>query len=223
MPFEDKVRDIINHADEYHTKFYKAAKFGGPSLHFHQRALGTRNGADFEAHLEHVYAMLVSWGMNRMGGGPKMLEFEPFRASMVAVKSDIEVLRGKGVGDLARADSTEWARLETIFRTITVMRTSVRLIAHSKVLAHALPDIVAPIDREYVLTYLNGHTNVPAGIQREWDLFKSVHVNFVLPLTASAEFRSRANGWLNDSRYAWDTSVPKIIDNLVIGCGSHIG
>jgi hypothetical protein len=35
--------------------------------------------------VEYVYALLPSWGMHRMGGGPKMHEFSEFHSSMQAV------------------------------------------------------------------------------------------------------------------------------------------
>ena len=35
-----KVSDILNNAEKYHGQFYDVKTFGGPSLHFHRRALG---------------------------------------------------------------------------------------------------------------------------------------------------------------------------------------
>ena len=73
---------LLQSLDEAHAAYYRAETFSGPSLHFHIRALEARS-LDVRGFAESAYALLTAWGMHRMGrGGPKMLEFEPFEASL---------------------------------------------------------------------------------------------------------------------------------------------
>lgn len=81
-----KVADLLEHASHYHRVYYAVETFGGPSLHFHRRALEMA-ALDYDRCLEHIYAVLTAWGMHRMGrGGSKMQPFPAFQASMVALR-----------------------------------------------------------------------------------------------------------------------------------------
>ena len=40
--YHDRVADILANAERYHSAYYQAETFRGPSLYFHQRALQTR-------------------------------------------------------------------------------------------------------------------------------------------------------------------------------------
>jgi hypothetical protein len=213
--YGQNVREVVDNAEKYHDRFYEARKFTGPSLHFHLRALQTRYGDDLDQHLEHIYAALPAWGMHHMGpGGPKMLTLETFRDSVVGLRGDFTSLRGKSLLDLAEAD---WDRLRSVFMEIKVMSGSSILVGHSKVLAHMIPDIVSPIDRRYTLRFLNGNINVSSDKDDQWRMFRHIHEDFVKPIACDPLFRQIASAWIVDKRFAWDTSIPKVIDNLVIG------
>ena len=44
--------------------------------------------------------------------------------------------------------------------------------------------------------------------------------NFFIPIAKDSNFDSKANGWIKkQSEFPWDTSILKVIDNLVIGIG----
>ena len=78
MSYQNKVGDLLDNAEKYHQAYYRAFRdaetFGGPSLHFHRRALATRHSPGDSAHLEYVYATLAFLRMHRMGkGGSKRL------------------------------------------------------------------------------------------------------------------------------------------------------
>lgn len=86
----DRVRDVLENADRYYAAYHAAETFGGPSLHFHRRALETRKASASIEHLEYIYATLASWGMHRMGsGGSKMGAFQQFSASVERLKDKI--------------------------------------------------------------------------------------------------------------------------------------
>ena len=122
---------------------------------------------------------------------------------------------------LLNLTANEWGELEVVFKAIRVMQSSTYLVGHSKVLAHLLPSIVSPIDRYYTLQHLRGNTSLPNDIDKEWKIFKAIHQDFVAAVAQSTEFQRRANEWSGQQDdFPWDTSIPKIIDNLVIGASS---
>ncbi len=209
---KEKIADILDNANIYHIAFYESEIFSGPSLHFHRKALEFINSDDWERYLEYIYATLTSWGMHRMGGGPKMQPFDVFATSMHLLKVDIFRARH------FEYENTNWLALEKIFKGIDVMATRTRLVGNSKVMAHLMPNIVPPVDREYTLYYLKGNTNITNNSDYEWNLLKDFIKDFFIPIASDPCFKQLAYSWINNpEEYSWDTSVFKVIDNLIIG------
>lgn len=219
MPdYAQRVSDIIANADAYHQAYYDVKTFGGPSLYFHRKSLEAGEANDFTRRLEYVYATLTAWGMHRMGrGGSKMLPFDDFQMSMRPLKDKVREAARIQPPDMTEED---WANIEAIFKGIRVMASGTSIVGNSKVLAHLIPDIVPPIDREYTLRFLRGHTNIANGLDEEWSLMKDIITRFFIPVSSETAFQAKVKGWLsNQACYPWDTSVMKIIDNLIIGRG----
>lgn len=217
MPrYQPQITDITTNAEKYHAAYYAAETFGGPSLHFHRRALESRRSDDLARQLEYIYATLASWGMHRMGrGGSKMQSFDIFRKSVEPLE---EKIREAGQFDHQSMTPARWQVLEHIFRSIKVMASGTTLVGNSKVMAHLLPNIVPPIDREYTLRYLRGNTNIRNDLAHEWALMREIIEEFFIPLAKDPRFASLTRAWTSDQeKYPWDTSILKIIDNLVIG------
>ena len=216
--YQDKIKDILNNAEEYHNKFYEVEKFKGPSLYFHRRTLEMINSSNFELYLEFIYATLASWGMHRMGqGGSKMQSFDIFKNSILEIREQIEAARKIQYQNMQDAD---WELLKDIFCHIKVMASGTSIVGNSKVMAHLFPNIIPPIDREYTLRYLEGNTNIKNGIDVEWNLMRKIIEKFFIPVAKNTYFICKAKNWMyNQSQYPWDTSIPKIIDNLIIGAG----
>lgn len=216
MLYEEKVEEILATPEKYHDAYYKAEPFRGPSLYFHRRSLETRHSNDFIAHLEYIYATLASWGMHRMGsGGSKMQSFDVFEKSVEPLREAI--LEAERI-DYRSLTEPNWLLLERIFRSIKIMASGTTLVGNSKVMAHMIPNIVPPIDREYTLRFLRGNTNIRNNLNYEWDLMKGIISHFFIPVAKAPGFISLVQNWMSDQEnYPWDTSVFKIIDNLVIG------
>jgi len=214
--FDKRVADVLANAERYHSAYYAAEIFRGPSLYFHRRSLETRSDPTSHTHLECIYATLASWGMHRMGkGGSKMRPFEEFRESAEAVQPEIRAAQRLDYRCMREAD---WGILEKIFRSIKVMTSRTSLVGHSKVMAHMAPNIVPPIDREYTLRYLRGTTNIRNNLSGEWAEMRRIISDFFIPVAMDMRFERRATQWMADpERFPWDTSLLKVIDNLVIG------
>jgi len=216
--YQDKISNIITNAKKYHDKFYKVEEFSGPSLYFHRRTIEMINSLNFELYLEFIYATLASWGMHRMGrGGAKMQSFEVFKDSIMKI---VEQIRQARKIDYRNVNDTDWSILRNIFCNVKVMVSKTNIVGNSKVMAHLLPNIIPPIDREYTLKYLKGNKNIRNGIDVEWKLMREIIEKFFIPVAKNPNFICKANDWIaNQSDYPWDTSIFKVIDNLIIGAG----
>jgi len=189
-----EVKDILSRADAYHEKYYESETFSGPSLYFHRRALLVQSSNWLES-IELIYAVLASWGMHRMGAnGSKMQRFAIFENSVRSVQVDIEKLRQKVPNELSLYD---WDLLEGVFKGIRVMASGTTIVGNSKVMAHILPKLVAPVDREYTLNYLFGNKMFQNDLEREWRLMRKILSDFYYQLHAIGIFRKRPKGgWL---------------------------
>jgi hypothetical protein len=216
----ERVSELLAHADAWHEAYSSAQAFGGPSLYFHHRALDTRRAPASLQHLEYVYATLASWGMHRMGpGGSKMRAFEAFRASVEPLAG--KILKAQSFAPNAM-DEDAWATLKQIFSGLRIMASGTSLVGNSKVMHHMLPNVVPPIDREYTLRYLCGNTMISNDIEKEWQTMREMISGFFIPVAANPVFAAKADSWIA-AKNPWDTTVMKVIDNLLIGSRKYAG
>ncbi len=214
--FNEKIQHLLQSLDEAHTVYYQSEVFGGPSLHFHLRALQASQDQDFENFVESTYATLTAWGMHRMGsGGPKMTEFEEFKQSIARVWEIILELQEVQPENLVQHD---WSNLERVFCDVRCTKTGTALVGNSKVMAHALPNLLVPVDREYTLQFLFGNKRVVANLEWEWKKLHSILQDFFYQILEAERFKVKLEEWQqNAEKFRWDTSPLKVIDNLVIG------
>ncbi|MEW6586670.1 MAG: hypothetical protein AB1442_13820 [Nitrospirota bacterium] len=214
--YDDKISQVLENAEIYHDAYYKAEVFRGPSLYFHERALATRNDPASLTHLEYVYATLASWGMHRMGpGGSKMQSFRVLLRSVQDLGGRIAEAQ---TFDFREMTDVKWAVLREIFCRIKVMASGTTLVGNSKVMHHMLPNVIPPIDREYTLSLLRGNTTIRNDLEAEWLLMKEIISEFFIPVASDTTFHSKAVQWMERNEdFPWDTSVLKVVDNLVIG------
>jgi hypothetical protein len=148
-------------------------------------------------------------------GGSKMGELGEFHSSVRVVWPIEQSLQGKTPNSLTESD---WGGLREIFCGIRCMASGTSLVGNSKVMAHLLPKLVPPVDREYTLKFLFGRGDITNGIDIEWKKLRQVLEGFFYPIGHSSVFQPKAKEWLDlPDRYKWDTSPLKIVDNLVIG------
>ncbi|WP_349741503.1 hypothetical protein [Roseateles cavernae] len=208
--------ELLQALEPAHARFYASAVFGGPSLHFHLRALSAAESNDINLFAEASYAMLAAWGMHRMGqGGAKMTEFAPYEASLRRIWPLLMELRAMSSENM---QPEHWCRLEHAFMSIKAMRSSFSLVANSKVLAHVLPNLVPPVDRQYTIRFLIRSSVLPKNIGGEWLLLRGFLEGFFYPILAEKSLSVAAARWAAEaSRYPWNTSLLKTVDNLLVG------
>lgn len=211
-----RLAELLANIDVAHTNFYKTAVFSGPSFYFHKRALEDGAAGDFSRFAESSYAMLTAWGMHRMGRrGAKMVEFEIYLESLQKAWPSIIGLKDISVDSMKEA---EWERLKDAFLSIKAMRSAFSLVANSKVLAHVLPSLVPPVDRQYTIRFLYGGKSLPKFAEDEWSLLRDFLQNFFYPFLADNTFLVAQERWkVSEEKFPWNTSQLKIVDNLLVG------
>lgn len=210
--WDDLSFDLINNHEQYHHYYYSLKNFTGPSHYFHIRAL---NASESEK-VEMIYAVLVSWGMHRMGGGAQMNDYPVFSATLSSELENLHYFNGRILEDITDA---ELALLKPIFYNLNPMKSSKKVVAISKIFAHIIPNIIAPIDNEYTYQFINGalgKTTAPRNWP-EFELLKEIHLKVFKPVVSDTKFKASAAFWLNNNEFPWDTSLPKIVDNLIVG------
>ena len=150
--------------------------------------------------------------------GAKMQDFEVFAESIQKLQKDINDVKNLELKDLKHSKPAI-AKLKCIFKGINIMKSGTKLVGNSKVMAHLFPQLIPPIDREYTLSLIhNGNKSIKNDPDAEWETMINILSHFFLPIASETRFQKKAKKWLNNPEQCyWDTSVPKIIDNLIIG------
>lgn len=90
--------------------------------------------------------------------------------------------------------------MKTIFSGICCMESAPKLVGHSKVMAHLLPNLVPPVDGGHTLKFLYGDTTPPDGIDDGWTKLEELLKEFFYPILKSPTFRAKAEEWLGRER-----------------------
>lgn len=203
--------------------------FGGPSVYFHQQAIAAQAAAFLgDRHIEMTYATLASWGMHRMGDPEdtkaKMVEYDVFRSSILACQPELTALRNERI-DNVTADRYRDLILgmKDIYGRLKVSISESTVVAHAKTLAHLLPHLVPPIDRQYTVRFFTQDASefftksgkyrlpqVPKGDDAQFALFSDICGKMKALFDCCDRTILQVNG------QGFNTSYPKIIDNLVM-------
>lgn len=208
-----------------HVDFYYSKEiFFGPSVYFHNKVINLVRNSNYmllledEHFIEYVYATLASWGMHRMGPtGSKMKDFEVFRKSIVSAKNDFLELKKHELNALTEENKEKvFSGLRKLFKDLRVMHSGSNLVGNSKVIHHLLPDLVPPIDRQYTIRFFYGDLtskNTPMyRNEEETDLFLEIVDYFRI---ICKRLKLTINDY--DKTKSFNTSIPKVIDNAIIG------
>lgn len=202
-----------------------ATDFSGPSLYFHQRALEEMSqGFLGKTHLEMVYATLASWGMHRMGDTKtKMVEYSKFEEAILTLKPVLLELNGLRIEDISAANLPSLIRrLTDICFELVVSESDSRLVGNSKTLAHILPHLVPPIDRQYTIRFFitepEALLNDQGKLRHVQNLDKDSEVEYFEKIMQRAYdfikiLKTEAQIPLS---FPFNTSYPKIFDNLIV-------
>lgn len=91
-------------------------------------------------------------------------------------------------------------------------KTGKRLSTGSKMLHFLLPDLVPPMDRAYIQKYFQRYYQIGKGGDAE------KFANILDCFFQACKNLQLGDGDLQTWRWIWNTSIPKMIDNAIVGC-----
>jgi hypothetical protein len=104
--------------------------------------------------------------------------------------------------------------LELVFGGLSVMESKRRIVGVSKTLHFLLPDLIMPIDSKYTMNAFFGYNKYSRNLENE--LHDFVHI-FIETIKISNKL-NLTNSDVTGGQ--WNTSIPKLIDNAIIGCSN---
>jgi len=222
---------LIRRLDHYYEQSLRVMQdFGGPSIYFHIQALRAQR-TDFlsDRHLEMTYATLASWGMHRMGDPrktkAKLVNFDDFRRSILNHQMLLADMVDYRMENCEAAEYEDYLdSLKEVYCALRISISDATVVAHAKTLAHILPNLVPPIDRQYTVRFftqqyqnfftsrgtIRGVANLPPGTTEQFAVFKE----YSLRIKALLDRADCSSIVINENSF--NTSYPKIMDNLIM-------
>ncbi len=222
--------DLISNLRHYYKRSLEVLKdFGGPSIYFHIQAIKEQE-ADFlsDRHIEMIYATLASWGMHKMGDPEftkaKLVNYPDFKNSILNHRDQLKLLSALRIDSCTQDEyASHINQLEKIYYHLKVSISGATIVANSKTLAHILPNLIPPIDRQYTIRFFTQSNkdfftisgdfkpvNLPQSIQEQFFDFKKYCCGI------KVLFDRCDSNLFSIDKDSFNTSHPKIMDNLIM-------
>ncbi len=202
---EKRINSLIENLDSILSDFkYRE----GPDLYFYRRIITEHKSKKLSELLqsnyfiELIYATLVSWDMSSRAA--KMKYFDEFKKAIIKNKEVILELSEKKIDKLNKDEFGDvLAKILSIYDKLHVMKSDSRFVSNSKVLHFLLPNLVVPMDRKSTLKFF--YENTTESRNKFRDIMNEAH-----KISKNQIFKNHF-----DSK--WHTTIPKMIDNAIIG------
>lgn len=178
------------------------------AMHRQYRNLEVLLGNDQFLHT--IHRTLEEWDMNKRGA--RLTTFEAFRDSVLLHKDSLlKLYQYKLYDDIYDEMGTVKRLAERVFCNIKVMESQRRIVGVSKALHFLLPDLIMPIDSKYTMTAFYGYNKYSNSAKKEFTDFWDI-------IQRTSEITERLVLGPDDvDGELWRLSVPKLIDNAIIG------
>ena len=161
-------------------------------------------------YLRHVHETLKKWDMNSRRA--KLVESSPFLESITELSKEIIELADYSMENLNEISIREIEpKMKYVFENLKVMESKSRIVGVSKTLHFLLPKLVMPIDGKYTLNFFFGRRPNSKRRNSEYELFFDIFKAFNNYAVRVALSKS------DEELQGWNTTIPKIIDNAIIG------
>jgi len=162
-----------------------------------------------------VYETLKLWNMNQQGA---VLEtYQTVKQSILDCHEYLFELYDIQLNEITPIKlSSLKDTLFLFFRDLKIMNSRRRIVGVSKTMHFLLPDLIMPVDGKYTMSAVFGYNRLSRTATAEFnDLFYIL--SRVHDIACKFELTS------NDcAPTGWNTSVPKLIDNAIIGVTNNI-
>jgi hypothetical protein len=212
----DTLTTLEKHFFEYVKICNKTYRLHTPSKYLYRKIIEAHKSVDYQVSrllpnvdfLELVYVTLDSWGMNTRSA--KLVDFNSFEASIPQFQNRLIQLEGKELQKLTSHELDEVLRLvKPVFTDLKVMETKPKLVGLSKTLHFLLPKLFPPMDRSYTLKFFR--EKVSKSVDEQFITFSKIFHEFY-NITKKLNLVSK-----DVDGDQWNTTIPKLIDNAIIG------
>lgn len=210
--------------EEYLAVYKEKSPFSGPSVYFYERMMEYHENL-FSIHdilhdecaLDTLYALLIAWGLHRMGKtAVKLRAYDDFKNSL-QYQGHVDILKKwEGHSLINLSDEKFGSFLTDAWSLINSFKigesVGKRLVPNSKVLHNLWPDLVPPVDTTYTLVFFFGTGVYKSEEQNE--IFQHILKGY-RKIATSTELNDVFNceGIETDIGYG----ITKMIDNAIIG------
>jgi len=221
--------ELIRNLKHYYDLSLTVLKeFGGPSVYFHIQSIKEQESNFLhDRHIEMIYATLASWGIHRMGDPEKtkakMVEFVEFNSSIANQREKLKELIHLRMDLCSNEQYARYIdRVKDIYYGLKVSISNATIVAHSKALAHILPNLIPPIDRQHTIRFFTQDNKnfFTKGKYRQVNLPKDKDTQFCDFKKYACQIKSlfdRCDRQLfKIDKVSLNTSYPKIMDNLIL-------
>ena len=207
--------DPISALDEFHRN----RTFRGPQTYFHIRTLIHRNKfpqpkpslvTTDPCFMEYLYATLPAWGIGGRGNR-RLVEFREFKEAIKGVAPDLDHLSSLRIEEIpsAKVDSVT-CDIWKVIDSLEITDANAKLISGSKAICHLIPDLMMPMDVVYTSKFF-GKGNQFGQYNRQEPLFRLIFPKLIDIARCIVPKLSKY------TRREFDTSIPKTLDNSIIG------
>lgn len=180
----------------------------------HRRTKNINELIEDDEFIRTIYETLKLWNMNQQRA---VLEtYETIKKSILDCQEYLVELYGT---QLNKITSRELANLKDtlflLFRDLKIMKSMRRIVGVSKTMHFLLPDLIMPVDGKYKMRALFGYNKLSKTATAEFDDMFYILNRFhdIAGKYALSSSDCSLNGW--------NTSVPKLIDNAIIGLANN--
>jgi len=162
-----------------------------------------------------AYQTLKDWNMDQRGA--KLVGLSAFRNSILSYLEPLARLKEYRLELLNTSELGKvLLELKSLFVNLKVMQTQARIVGASKTLHFLLPNLVMPIDRENILSFLYLGSKYSVNPEREFRYFTEIFEEY-------RQLCHKLGLSITDvDRLGWNSSIPKMIDNALIGFLSEL-
>lgn len=157
-----------------------------------------------------LYDTLISWDMNARTA--KLVDFKDFVKTIKDCSKTINELDKFSI-ERIKDNELEFIldKIRLLFEKMTVMKTNSQIVGLSKTLHFLLPDLIMPVDGKFTLNFFYGYRKYRHYRIEEFEIFKEIFYEFYKITKIIRLDKS------DISKSSWNQSIPKIIDNAIIG------
>ena len=199
---------------------HNSKNYSGPSIYFHIKAIDKYRSVENydnllsdDQYIEYIYATLAAWGMHRMTKNVLMKEYKNFKNAIELIRDSLVELKEYKLETIQSIEDIKNPLLMA-FSDLNVMERGSKIVGNSKALHHLLPDLIPPMDRRNTINFFYEDP-----LKKEVSIPKDEDECFLEILSEYIYITRRLKLTFRDfpDKNSFDTSVPKIIDNAIIG------